>query len=196
MNTFLTEVSLSPVPDPWPRVLIGITGRKGHGKDTAAEALLGFEVVKFAGALKAALRAYMVYVGLDRATIDRMIEGDLKEQPADCFRGRTPRYAMQTFGTEWGRDTIGSDIWTEAFRERAKQFERVVCTDVRFPNEVALIRSMGGVTVRIVRPNAFYGADFNHVSERYIDGMPVDHEILNNGSISELRTKMRELFLT
>jgi hypothetical protein len=78
--------------------LIALTGYAGSGKSTLADILAcehGFTVVKFAGPLKAMLRA----LGLD----EREIEGDLKEQPCQLLAGHTPRRAMQTLGTEWGR---------------------------------------------------------------------------------------------
>ena len=37
------------------------------------------------------------------------IEGALKEVPCELLGGKTPRYAMQTLGTEWGRDTDQQD---------------------------------------------------------------------------------------
>ena len=102
-----------PPPPPAPaRAVIGITGHKGSGKDTAAEAVAaqGFTHVKLADALKAMLRKLLACQGADAEMIRRMIDGDLKEAPTPLLEGRTPRQAMQTLGTEWGRDRIGRDL--------------------------------------------------------------------------------------
>ena len=56
------------------------------------------------------LRAHLATVGVDAYTIKRMIKGDLREVAHDALAGRTPHYAMQTFGTERGRGLGASDF--------------------------------------------------------------------------------------
>jgi hypothetical protein len=62
----------------------------------------GFARVRFAGPLKAMMAA----LGCTNAEID----GDRKEVPCDLLGGKSPRWAMQTLGTEWGRKLIGDDL--------------------------------------------------------------------------------------
>ena len=84
--------------------LIGFCGAAGAGKTHAATLLArdwGYSRVRFAGPLKAMLHA----LGLTEADTD----GAAKDQPADLLGGRTPRHAMQTLGTEWGRALISPD---------------------------------------------------------------------------------------
>lgn len=151
--------------------LVGLVGRKGSGKDTAAVLLLeqGFENIKFAGALKEMIRTLLAYQGADAETIERMIEGDLKEVPTDYLGGNTPRYAMQTLGTEWGRNLIGSEFWIGTAMRRAKG-KRAVFTDVRFPNEAEAIEAEGGVLFGVsaewIKPIAG-----EHESEALIDAI-------------------------
>lgn len=173
--------------------IIGIAGRKNHGKDTAGQGLRGFENVKFAGPLKEMTRTFMRYIGMSEETIERCVEGDMKETPLACFGGRSTRFFMQKLGTEFGREMIWEDIWTSAFQDRARQFEKVVCSDMRFPNEVDLIKRMGGRTVRVVNPSQPMPADA-HISETAIDMLPVSMEIVNDGSIWDLHEKMRWAF--
>jgi hypothetical protein len=172
--------------------LIGIAGRKQHGKDTAAKALLerGFENVKFAGALKAMVSAFLAYVGYDEETIERIVNGDLKETPLACFGGKTSRDVQQTLGTEWGRQMVWDRIWINAFDLRADQHEKVACTDMRFPNEVAHVKERGGTTVRVFNPNAPRTGNDDHISESQIDTLPVDHVLINDGTIAELHAKV------
>ena len=173
------------------RVLIGITGRKGSGKDTAAQALDGFVNIKMAGALKAMVRAFMSYVGVPDDIIERCVEGDMKESPMACWDGRTTRYVMQTLGTEWGRDNISTDLWVNAFKAKARQHRKVVCTDVRFPNEVQAMHEEGGYVVRIKRPMDVKIED-THPSEAGIDYLIVNANISNSGSVEQLHAMMRK----
>ncbi len=166
--------------------LIGLVGRKGSGKDTAAVALMneGYHMAKFAGALKEMVRSYLYYLGVHDDAATAMIENaQVKEIASDYFRGKTPRFVMQTLGTEWGRDTIGQDIWVNACMQHCSQFEKAVITDVRFPNEVQAVVSQGGIIIRIVRNGS---KTDQHSSETLIDSLAVDHEICNNGTIEEL----------
>lgn len=150
-------------------VMLGLVGRKGSGKDTAAELLLsqGYENVKFAGALKGMIRFLLAYQGADEDTIERMIEGDLKEVPTDYLGGHTPRFAMQTLGTEWGRDLIGKGFWVGTAMRRAKG-RKAVFTDVRFPNEGDAIEDEGGVLLGITA-DWISAVEGEHESEALID---------------------------
>lgn len=163
--------------------LVGLLGRKGSGKDTAALALLsrGYQNVKFAGALKDMLRCLLAYQGLDPQTVERMVEGDLKEVATSFLGGQEPRFAMQTLGTEWGRNLIASDLWVGTAIRRAGDRETVI-TDVRFPNEMDAVVAAGGVCFGIT-------ADWikpvrgEHESEALIDdliaSLPASQKIIN-----------------
>jgi rhodanese-related sulfurtransferase len=166
--------------------LIAFAGRKYSGKDTAAAALadLGFVNVKMAGALKAMLTALLQYVGLPDEMIDRMLEGDLKETPSPWLSDRTPRHAMQQLGTAWGRDTMAKDFWVQVAAQRVGLFDKVVISDIRFPNEVDFVRIKGGKIYRIERPNGADLVDF-HPSEAAIDGLDVDGVIRNDWPTAE-----------
>lgn len=164
-------------------VLIGLVGRKGSGKDTAAELLIdqGYQNVKFAGALKEMIRTLLAYQGVDESTIERMIEGDLKEVPTDYLGGHTPRFAMQTLGTEWGRDLIGKNFWVGTAMRRADGKPSVV-TDVRFPNEVEAVETAGGTNIG-VSAEWITATEGEHESEALIDGivagLPADQKLVN-----------------
>jgi hypothetical protein len=176
------------------RVIIGISGRKGHGKDTAAQALQGFENVKFAGPIKAMARAFFAYVGMSEDFIERIVDGPIadKEMPLDCLGGKSSRQFQQYLGTEFGRDLIWQDLWVNAAKMRAEQFPRVVITDLRFPNECEAIKSWGGATVRIKNPRVEYTPG-EHPSEDLVDGLSVAFEITNDGSIEDLHGKVRSV---
>lgn len=163
--------------------LLGLIGKKGSGKDTAAAALeaLGFQNVKFAGALKAMLRTLLAYQGVEAGIVDRMIDGDLKEVPTPYLNGKSPRFAMQTLGTEWGRELIGYDFWLNVAMQKASTGNTVI-TDVRFPNEVEAVKLAGGTVIRVlaVGKTVFDGGEGeDHASETLMDSLPHDFVVEN-----------------
>lgn len=170
--------------------LIALTGYAGSGKTTAAKHLVeahGFTLVKFAGPLKAMMRA----LGLG----NREIEGDLKEVPSAILGGKTPRHAMQTLGSEWGRNLIHSNIWVNAAMEMACDVidhgGRVVIDDLRFGNEVDAVRSHGGIIIRIDRPGI--GPVNNHESES--NPIPYDFLIKNSVGVTHLRLSINHVLI-
>lgn len=164
------------------RLVIAFTGLAGSGKSTAAMHLVerhGFVRVRFAGPLKAMMAA----LGLSEFEI----EGDRKEVPCDLLCGRTPRYAMQTIGTEWGREIIGNDLWTRAWRAAVDKLPAgvpVVVDDCRFPNEAAAVLDFRlGTLASIVRPGAGAGAA-GHSSEG--QPLPLPHFKIDNSQSVEV----------
>jgi hypothetical protein len=166
--------------------VLGITGQAGSGKTTAADYLVsnGWKRVKMAGPLKDMMRA----IGLT----DRHIEGDLKEVPCDLLCGKTPRHAMQTIGTEWGRNLVGSNIWVNIARSRIldamQHGYNVVVDDVRFANEAETIRGLGGL---VLSPSRCDMPASNHASEKPVDA---DLHYKNSGTIAELHGYMAYVF--
>jgi hypothetical protein len=173
-------------------------GRRGTGKSTASKALLdmGFVDLKFADPLKNMLRAMYRTCGVDDETIERKIEGDLKEAPCDWLRGKTPRYAMQTLGTEW-REMISTDLWSEMFVKRVESGlygDKIVCSDFRFPgHEEDALERLNAYTYRITR-EGLEGASDAHTSETSVDKLRVRGVFRNNGSIADVESFVRDLY--
>lgn len=156
----LPRVESPPLAPDAPRTIIAFTGLAGAGKSTAAAHLVarGFTRVRFAGPLKAMMAA----LGLTAAEID----GDRKESPCTLLGGKTPRWAMQSLGTEWGRDLISQDLWIRAWQAALPATGNVVVDDCRFPNEAAAVAAAGGVIVCIERPHAGVSG-YQHSSETH-----------------------------
>jgi hypothetical protein len=165
-------------------VLIGLYSPAPEmGKSTLAHALAGhgFQVVRFSGPLKAMLMALLHELEVDDDKRWRMIEGDLKREPCDILKGRSPRHTMQTLGTEWGREQMHPDFWLHCAEVKlAHARERglnVVFDDMRFPNEARWVREHGGLLVRVVRPGK--ERPNLHASEGGLDDHAFDLTIRN-----------------
>ncbi|MDE4059787.1 hypothetical protein [Phaeobacter gallaeciensis] len=139
----IQEITLA---DDAPRV-IGLCGAAGAGKSTVAAVLAeyGYTRLRFADPLKSMLRTLLAAAGVAEDEVERMVEGDLKELPHPALGGKSPRLAMQTLGTEWGRTHLGLDFWVNTARRQIRAIlgrgGRVVVEDCRFPNEAEAIRA-------------------------------------------------------
>lgn len=130
--------------------LVAVHGLKRAGKGTVAGHLVrahGYTNVKFSRALKDMNALVLRRVcGLDEATVDRCIEGDLKEVPIPSLGGKSGRYLMQITGTEW-RDALDARMWTRiSLAEMHAVWASGGCAvvdDLRFMHEVELIVPAG-----------------------------------------------------
>jgi hypothetical protein len=171
--------------------MIGICGPKGAGKSTAAKFLMGtphwFSRHRFAGPLKQALKVAF-------ALTDEHVDGALKEEPTELLNGCTPRHAMITMGTEWGRNMIHKDIWITAWRNTMPETGRIIVDDVRFPNEIEMLRrDYGATTIRIVRPG--FDHDSTHESESHSE-LLTEFTVANDGDLGQLKDKMKSIVMS
>lgn len=200
--------------------VIGLCGFKNAGKDTVADLLVarGFHKYAFASPIKDAISMIFSW---DR----EMLEGDSdmsrewREEPDLYWSGVfeycvRPRDILQKFGTESMRDVIHNDIWIRSLMRRIdiSSHDKFVISDVRFQNEIAAIREMGGCVFRIQRgpePSWFLIAEQAnrghqdaiqqmkelgiHQSEYDWIGSEFDMVIQNNGGLDDLEDDVREL---
>jgi hypothetical protein len=79
-----------------------------------------------------------------------------KEEPTILPYNVTVRHMMRTLGTEWGRTCMGPEFWADIWRMRVDAAwsagQRVVCDDMRYPNELAMVQRLDGEAWRITRP--------------------------------------------
>jgi hypothetical protein len=178
--------------------LVGIVGNAGAGKDTIADHLIrehGFVRVSFADPMKRFVQEVFDFSDEQVwGTIDQKNAGDPRYPRPGLSGGAgvesewmghrvvtpclSPRYALQTIGTEWGRDCYPG-VWVEYALRVAKRVQAggwlysqrgglrfmgetipprgVVISDCRFANEVEAVKRAGGAVVRVKRPG-FEGA--------------------------------------
>lgn len=93
--------------------IIGLAAPAGTGKSTVARSLRrhrGYEVLSFAGPIRDMIAA----IGVPRAAFSNTED---KKRPLTFLFGEettiSPRYLMQTLGTEWGRQLIDRSIWVK-----------------------------------------------------------------------------------
>jgi len=168
--------------------LIGLySPAPGCGKTTVANLLIEHERVSFAAPLKRAVSNMLNELGLpgfNYVYVDK--EAIISEI------GVSARHMMQTLGTEWGRACIHPDFWVMIARAETQRIMAdggsVVIDDVRFPNEAAMIRDLGGELWRIDRPGVSYSG--NHSSEGGLEDITPDRVIVNDGTIAQLKEKI------
>lgn len=193
--------------------LIGITGRKSAGKDTAFLAIRDWAQQRgilaerrgFADKLK--LSAYRIFN--PEGSLESALEwcDQIKKVGTEvCWiddnndesEGVSGRQFLQHYGTEAHRQIFGDNFWVDHLLPtgyetavRPKWWSSfdvdtviAVITDVRFPNEAERVKELGGVIFEIQR-NSGAPAD-THSSEKPLDPELVDQTIYNSQS--------RELF--
>lgn len=182
-------------------LVVGVAGAIGSGKDTVAACLIerfGFRRVGFADALKhevariwrgtleAHLRQTFGDAEVERVGLDEAIRRALWDT-----RTTVTRRLLQEHGTELRR-AEDPDYWIARWRDTIGQWSnaRIVCPDVRFPNEVAAIRLAGGWLVRVERPGVAW---VGHASETSLTGTSrVDATFLNDTTIPVLWNRVSE----
>lgn len=169
-------------------MIIAFFGYKQSGKTSAAKHLArhGFRRCPFASKLKSMLSS----LGLT----DEEINGNLKEEPCELLGGKTPRWAMQSLGTEWGRDLIDDNLWVRAWQRNIRTFSgNIVVDDLRFLNEEKVLKEEGAVLVRVdrecIRPQGEV-----HASEAFIDKIQADIVLDSNCSLDELLVRTMSMY--
>jgi hypothetical protein len=132
---------------------------------------------------------------------------------------------MQTLGTDWGRKRISPDIWANAMAERISRIRqvsilgdrpaKVIIDDVRFPNDWAMLKRLGGTIFAVRRPAMeqrrtildrichqhlhilmkiapLLGWTPVHETEYHWPDAPADFQIWNYGNISQLHSIIDE----
>jgi len=206
-------------------MIIGLVGFIGSGKGTVADILShrhGFQKESFAGAVKDAVSSVF---GWDR----KLLEGDTKESrlwresddpwwSEKLGKPFSPRLALQLMGTESGRNVFHRDVWVFSLIRRTDPAKNYVLADVRFPNEIDMIRDHGGKVVRVQRgpdPDWYSMAEAYNVSTNWdgsmqqMKGFPnihysewawigkaFDAEISNSDTLESLEEKVVNLIET
>jgi hypothetical protein len=189
-------------------MLIAITGKKGHGKDSVGRILaseLNLRLDAFAAPIKSAAKEWF---DLSEGQVNGTIE---QKETIDPRWGITPRFVLQTMGTEVAR-SIHPDVWARALirrhesamAEAARKWEHgpgayrpvgTVITDLRFENEANIIRSHGGIILYVTRSSISENEFSAHASEVSVEtiGAKADYFIRNDGTLDDLQRQVSAL---
>jgi len=148
-------------------LIIGLCGPQHAGKSSIAkEAVhiltgrgISARTLSFADPLRSMLTALLLSSGMDPAqAAHALTDQTAKETPLAMFGGKTPRYALQTLGTDWGRALISPDLWVNIAMQNiaANPSDVVILDDVRFDREIEIILTRAGSIVEISRIGTAY----------------------------------------
>jgi hypothetical protein len=179
---------------------IGLVGRKRVGKDTAARHLArtyDYRPLGFADALRQAVEALDPIVDYSPCRGVFRYRQVVAAHGYEAAKDRHPevRRVLQNYGLGL-RQTLGEDVWVEALVRRLPGLSEEVpaaVTDVRFPNEVEGLRERGFILVRLTRDTGL--EDDPHPSEAFVDTLPVDYEVDNDGTPEDLFAHLDRIVL-
>jgi hypothetical protein len=165
-----------------------------------------WEIKKYAGKLKE------IACILTGCTLEQLEDQDFKKLQIGSDWGMTYRELLQKLGTEAMRNGLHENVWVNALMadynttgfnytgcenkviQGEWNYPNWIITDMRFPNEFDAVKSRNGITIRVNRTNRWNKPqDIEHASETALDNHNFDYVIDNNGSMSDLITKVREM---
>lgn len=167
--------------------IVAFTGRKGSGKDTAAQVLLKtgyWGQINFADKLREVCN---IAYGL---TPDEMVNPALKQVKLNRWPFKSPRELLQEIAQIWRIQY--PEIWVMGWYRTVRDLSppRIVVTDLRYPNEEEILRDKKAIIIKIERPGLSDDEFSNHESESYFDEIKADITITNDSSINHLHNKV------
>lgn len=178
------------------RLILGMTGLAGSGKDTAAARLIdggGFVRLALGDELKRNLYILNPPVPLDSSYIQLAdLVDTLGWDQAKAYP--VVRSMLQRLGSDAGWQFHGKSLWTSRLDAKIAELDDdqdIVVTDVRMPHEARWIRSIGGVVIKVTRQRALEQLtpeQRTHISEQGI--ADPDHLVTNDTSIADLHRAM------
>lgn len=198
------------------RLVIGLHGQQGSGKDTAADLLVekfGFIKLAFAEELKREIHAAFpelpltAFTDRDEKTADtktlrltkcrntEFIKAIWNLYPDDTMfftTARSPRWIAQHWGTEYRRKQ-DSNYWLKALGVKIQALPvntPVVISDVRFVNEAVFLHQAYDAEIwHIMRPeNPHAVVHTNHTSEIALPEDYITRQFNNNGTLLQFHS--------
>ena len=167
-------------------MIIGISGKKRSGKDTVYQ-LIRKDI------------AYRGNVFIARAAFG----DDIKEEVAKAtgkslahIEENKERFRpiLQWWGADFRRHYEGENYWLDRMQRMMSSIrdpEVLVITDVRYPNEANLVKSFGGIMIRVKRET---GLEDPHSSENLLDYYEdFDYWLNNDGTLENLENQVAQI---
>lgn len=188
------------------RMIIGLAGFARSGKDTVGKFLIdnhNFTRISFATPVYNGLYALNPIVTFDLTYRDGYVVDARPIRVQEIVNNigwerakveyEEIRKLLQRYGTEAGRDIHGADCWVNLACKaiQSAPTTNFVVTDVRFPNEVAALKRLGAVLVKITRKGV--SSVNSHISDQELPDELFHHFIRNNRGLAELEVLTNEL---
>lgn len=206
-------------------MIIGICGLAGAGKDTFADGIIKYDnsytKLKMATFLKDITSILFCWnrAWLDGETVEsrkwrEQVDEFWNDKVIPQLQPFTPRKALQYIGTDLGRTLISTNLWVYQIEKYIleNKLNNVLIPDLRFPEEIDMVKRLGGSVVEVRRhtPDWFYdildyrinkdssiSTDYyneilktQHQSETaWIGNINIDYVIHNNQTIKDLEKK-------
>lgn len=146
-----------------PKLIVLYSPAPGCGKSTVARHLgytHNYATLRFASPFEGMLERLLLTVGRYTASeINFFLHDHVgKTVPIERLPGKpTGRHLKRTLGEEWGRQCNGPQFWALIWKERAERIlakgvMKIVCDDLRRPEELDAVLALGGEVWRIDRP--------------------------------------------
>ncbi|WP_054414008.1 hypothetical protein [Hymenobacter sp. DG25A] len=175
--------------------LIGLSGKRGSGKDTVAHLIQqlqperNWQIMSFGDAIKA------VCATLTGESTAPYYTQNGKTELLPAF-GRTRGEMLQQVGA--ALRAWDYEIWVKAFFARLPKDQFVIIPDVRFPNEAQPILDRGGIMLRVegdpLHQRGDGTRDDSHPSETVMDTYDQFTAVLyNTGSRAELEKQVADM---
>ena len=165
--------------------IIGLVGKKESGKTTLAQ-MINKWIPKNANCY------FLQFAGILKTMILKAKICD--EEELYFHKTAFPREMMQKIGTNIIREQIDKNFFCKKMIKELLELAKrdhpfcentvVIIDDIRFENEAALIKDVGGVLFRIVRPN--WGDPDEHRSETEMDKIATSVTIFNDSGLENL----------
>lgn len=175
-------------------MVIGLSGHMESGKDTVARMLsaYGYRRAAFGDALRSEVAISINARHIPDQMPGRVRAGYVDMTPEEVWAKPTSercRRVLQWWGTEYRR-AKQSDYWVAKVRAEIHASPGLwVISDVRFPDEAAMVRDyFGGVIWRIERESKRGGIP-GHISE-HVHRIEADVVIDNNSTFDALRRQI------
>jgi hypothetical protein len=186
------------------RLLVGLIGHLGSGKDALADILVeqcGFIKRSIAEPLRCELaeillRGRFLWPADIPDEIRYLLEQYERSIEAIWEKPTQPgmRRLLQWYGTQYRRSQ-DPDYWVRQAEKSLPDYGRYVYTDIRFPNEAVFIKQAKGKLWKIVRSSQPVDPFWSHETEQ-LAACSNCHEltIKNDGSIDDLKRTTILLF--
>lgn len=164
--------------------------RSGKGEVAKTFVDNGYVELSFARTVKSTMLFFLMELGMSEEDARWYLYDDGKEEVIPLL-GITGGQLLSTFATTFVRDTIDEDIWLNRTLQDADEYEQqhpdvkgFVVADQRFENEY----DAGDISIRLFNPSVTSHIRSSN-SEGNLEHVKHDYEILNSGTLEDLKTE-------